>query len=332
MGETHYLLEFRPYCRPFLQPLRTHHGLWEQRQGVLLRLSAGDRVSYGEIAPLPEFGSETLAAALAFCRGLGATVSEAQLKLIPAVLPACQFAFETAVWGLRNQGQPPNLIPALPPAHACALLPSGEAALQRWQDSWAAGHRNFKWKIGVHTPTQELTWGKELRSQLPPSAKLRLDANGGLSLAATHTWLTWCDQVEIEFLEQPLPTTDSDPLHQLSQQYRTPIALDESVSSLADLQQWRQRGWAGVFVVKPAIAGSPAALVDWYQHHQPRLVLSTVFETPVGRQAIRQLAAVLYSDQPPLALGWGSPGFQDDWDQLRPDQVWQRLGPEGTWG
>lgn len=382
MTQELYRFDYRPYRRQFLQPLRTHHGLWETRQGILLRLSAGARVGYGEIAPLPQFGSETQTAALSFCRRLGSTVSVAQLAAIPASLPACRFALESARWELqqgtvlnkrtlvsplgkgapsppspgargsgRSLGRGPGkgresgrssrseageirqpVIPDFPPADCCALLPSGAAALDQWQGPWANGHRSFKWKIGVQSLEQELAWGQELRSQLPPAAQLRLDANGGLSLAAAHTWLTWCDQVEIEFLEQPLPPDEPEQLRQLSQQYRTPIALDESVSSLADLEQWQQWDWTGVYVVKPAIAGSPGALLDWYHRHQPRLVLSTVFETPIGRGDIRRLAAGLYGGSPPLALGWGTPGFQDDWDQLTPAQVWQRLDSGGRWG
>ncbi|MEO0948813.1 MAG: o-succinylbenzoate synthase, partial [Cyanobacteria bacterium J06641_5] len=67
-----FALHVRPYCRAFRQPLRTHHGIWEKRQGAIVRLETDTgRVGWGEIAPLPSFGSETLAAALQLCPSFG---------------------------------------------------------------------------------------------------------------------------------------------------------------------------------------------------------------------------------------------------------------------
>jgi O-succinylbenzoate synthase len=46
-------LELRSYRRPFRQPLKTSHGLWSLREGILLRLTdAEGRVGWGEIAPI----------------------------------------------------------------------------------------------------------------------------------------------------------------------------------------------------------------------------------------------------------------------------------------
>ncbi|HEY9860463.1 MAG TPA: hypothetical protein V6D16_13210, partial [Candidatus Obscuribacterales bacterium] len=92
-----YALEFRPYRRSFRQPLRTSHGLWSLREGIVLRLSdAMGKVGFGEIAPIAWFGSETLAEALAFCQQFSRQITAEQIATIPATLPACQFGFESA--------------------------------------------------------------------------------------------------------------------------------------------------------------------------------------------------------------------------------------------
>lgn len=47
----------RPYRLPFRTPLRTAHGPWTEREGILLRIVAADgRVGYGEIAPIEALG------------------------------------------------------------------------------------------------------------------------------------------------------------------------------------------------------------------------------------------------------------------------------------
>ena len=77
---------------------------------------------------------------------------------------------------------------------------------------------------------------------------------------------------------------------QLTQAYRTPLALDESIATLQQLQHCHRQGWQGVMVIKPAIAGYPQALREFLQHHPIDAVFSSVFETEVGRNAALRLA------------------------------------------
>jgi len=55
-----------------------------------------------------------------------------------------------------------------------------------------------------------------------------------------------CDQVGIEFLEQPLPVAQFDAMLELSDRYSTQLALDESVATLDQLQASYQQGWRGI--------------------------------------------------------------------------------------
>ena len=85
-------ISVKPYRRAFRQPLRTAHGEWATREGFLVRVEQEGRVGYGEVAPLPEFGSETLAEATAFLEQL---VSQPEIAA-PANLPCCAFALSAA--------------------------------------------------------------------------------------------------------------------------------------------------------------------------------------------------------------------------------------------
>ncbi|HRE08169.1 MAG TPA: o-succinylbenzoate synthase, partial [Opitutaceae bacterium] len=56
-----YELDHRRYALPFRTPLRTAHGRWSVREGLLLRLRTEEGATgYGEVAPIPGFGRETL--------------------------------------------------------------------------------------------------------------------------------------------------------------------------------------------------------------------------------------------------------------------------------
>ncbi len=315
--------EYRPYRRPFRQALHTSHGVWRDREGILLRLTHAAGIGWGEIAPLPWFGSETLAQALNFCRYLPAEISAATIDTIPDSLPACHFGFESALESLTAplpSAPLPLPLPSLP--RSSALLPTGESALQTWQPLWNKGHRTFKWKIGVTDRDQELTWFHHLIQQLPGTAKLRLDANGGLDLETTMQWLDACDRAQptltLEYLEQPLPPKQFDTMLSLSQRYITPLALDESVATVPQIQACYQAGWRGVFVIKPAIAGSPRRLRQFCRHQSIDAVFSSVFETAIGQQAGQRLAAEL--GNPDRAWGYGTNHWfdtnEDDFEQL----------------
>lgn len=322
-------VEFRSYQRQFQPPLATKYGLWRDRQGILVRLTDRvGRVGIGEIAPLEWFGSETMAEAIAFCRSLPTQLTTEAIFSIPDTLPACQFGIESAWEMLQSVELPPRQTPEF-----SRLLPTGAAALQAWQPFWAQGDRTFKWKIGVAPLTQELALFEQLLQALPPSAKLRLDANGGFTEAEARRWLEATQATpQVEFLEQPLSVDQFDTLLQLSQDYTTPIALDESVATVSQLEACYQRGWRGIVVVKAAIAGSPQRLRRFCQNPDVDVVWSSVFETVVAQQFIgdRLIPSVSHQPQlkPPRAIGFGvNHWFLDDFNQRDIHDLWQHLSP-----
>lgn len=322
-----YQFEFRPYQRRFRQPLQTHHGLWGDRSGILLRLqNAAGHTGYGEIAPLEWFGTESLETALAFCRSLPSVLDEATLLSVPAKLPASQFGFE-AVWEILQPGQPEHTALSFVPRLA-HLLPTGAAALQVWRSPYASGIRTFKWKIGVAPLQEELENFKSLTAQFPADVQVRLDANGGLSREQACRWLEACEaEPRVEFLEQPLPPPQFETLQQLAQQYGVAIALDESVARLQDLERCYESGWRGIFVVKAAIAGSPRRLRQFCQRQGVDVVWSSVFETAIARQYIEQRLIAALQTRCQRALGWGGSHWfaESRLEQGTGEQLWQRL-------
>lgn len=322
--------EVRPYRREFQRSLTTHHGDWVTREGAVVRLTdAAGRVGWGEIAPLPWFGTETLAAALAYCAKLGNVVDEAAISAIPDALPACQFGMGSALNALQHR-------PAAPwtpsPDQVCGLLPAGEAAIAAWPTLWIKGHHTLKWKIGVQSIAQEQAILTQVLKALPATGRLRLDANGGLTLAEAKQWLAilapW--NPHIEFLEQPLPPSQLMDLIDLARRSPIPIALDESIATVAQFAQLdAQCPRQMVFVVKPAIAGHPDRLQAQLRQTRRPVVFSSALETPIGRGAALALARWSWDHGiPPRPLGFGvEHWFADRWNSLSPEALWTHLAP-----
>lgn len=313
-----YQLQFRPYQRQFLRSLSTSHGSWKTREGIILKLiDETGAIGWGEIAPLPWFGSETLAAALDFCSQLEKEITTETIFSIPDRLPACQFAFQSAWEAIQHpQKVAINL-------EFSALLPTGEAALYKWQKLWQQGYRTFKWKIAVLPIAAEIDIFNKLIKALPNEAKLRLDANGGLNWETANDWLKISDSWQIEFLEQPLAVGEEKAMLELSKKYSTPLALDESVATIAQLKSCYQLGWRGIFVIKPCIAGSPFMLRKFCEENNLDILFSSVFETTIGREAALKLADKISPKN--RALGFGiNHWFKEDEKTWLTD-LWKHL-------
>ena len=119
-------LQFRRYRLPFRAPLRTAHGRWAEREGLLVQLAdAAGVTGYGEAAPIPWFGTETVDEAAAACRDLGEIVDDARLDALPARVACLRNALASAQGAFADG--------AAPVGHqfigVAALLPAGRPAL-----------------------------------------------------------------------------------------------------------------------------------------------------------------------------------------------------------
>jgi O-succinylbenzoate synthase len=320
--QAHY--QFRLYNRRLTTGFATRSGLYSSRLGAIVRLETPTgEVGYGEIAPLPWFSTETFDAVLQFCSHAPDWITTDDIAAIPDRLPATQFGFESAWQQLQSSLSQSADYSQLKES---GLLPLGASALSSWQALWQQGYETFKWKIGNLALEQELKILQELCQVLPSTAKLRLDANGKLDEPTTRKFLTACeDQSQIEFIEQPLPPDRFPTLLQLTADYQTPIALDESVATLAHLRQCHDQGWLGIVVIKAAIVGFPSQLRAFCQNHDLDLVFSSVFETAIGRAASLQLAQDLGNPERAIGFGvqdWLGDRYLDDGDF---DRIWQLL-------
>lgn len=336
-----YQLHFRRYRLPLRVPVRTAYRIWTEREGVLVRLTdAAGVVGYGEAAVLPWFGTETVEEAESACRELGVNVDEARLESVPASLPCLRCALATARTDARAW---PARYPALGVA---ALLPAGRAVLTALPPRAAAGFRVFKWKVGVEDLADELALFDDVCAALPSGAKLRLDANGAWDRRQAERWLERSAERPVEFVEQPVfaaaaqsesaQRKSEDVLRGLAGDWPTPLALDESIASEADIERWLGAGWSGVFVVKPSLLSDPTSALRRLETARASVVFSSALETAVGaRMALRVAFAWAGA---PRALGFGVwPLFADslfDGPYLAPfiraEDV-ERLDPKAVW-
>jgi O-succinylbenzoate synthase len=300
--------EYRAYRTSFRQPLLTAHGSWSEREGIIVRLldDAGHE-SLGEIAPLPDWGTETLADALRYCAALPGTLDEHSVHTVPDTLPCCQFALETA-WEALARPDTPAPVRTLPLA---TLLPAGAGAVAAAARACVRGYTTMKWKVGVASAADELSLLPRVLEQLPPGGQLRIDANGAWDLPTARLWLAACTGHPVEFIEQPFPLGQEESVFALVNEFPTRIALDESVAVRANFLRWLEFGWPGIYVLKPSLAGSPRRLLQLLDSYEAEAVFSGAFETVVGVRAALQVVA--HAGRNGRASGFGTIGcFADE--------------------
>jgi len=322
-----FRLAFRRYRLPLRTAVRTAHGVWTERDGLLVRLESDDgRSGLGEAATIPWFGTETADEAETALRELGPDVDDARLSAVPLRFGCVRHALATARAELDavakgNDSDTPPPGAETPPALAvAALLPAGRAALAQIGPKADAGFRTFKWKVGAGDLADELALLDDVCAALPDGARLRLDANGAWDRRQAERWLERCAERPVEFVEQPCfaPRAQGeravrraeDTLLGLAGDYPTPLALDESLVGDGDVERWLAAGWPGVFVVKPSLLGDPAAAVARLAKAKAPVVFSSALETAVGARAALRTAFAWTGER--RALGFGVwPLFQD---------------------
>lgn len=257
----------------------------------MLRLESDDgQVGWGEVAPLPAFGTESIDEARVVLSEFSKSLD---LRLLEG-FSCVQFGVSSAFASQRKAFSGQRTLDVV------AFLPQGAKALEVVSHGVNAGFRTFKWKV---TPLnlQTMSLFREIIKQLPEDGKLRLDANGLLTESEARAWLELCDGEPVEFFEQPLSVLE--PMQALAERYSTPLALDESASTLAQCKEAIACGWGGDFVIKPSTIGDWGDFLAWHATVPGRCVYSTAFETAVGASAGLRLAAL---DSSQRAVGYGA--------------------------
>jgi len=317
----------------FRRPVRTSAGTWTEREGVFVRTERPDgTVGYGEAAPVPSFGRESVGEVEAACRSLGDRIGGDAIAGLPESLCTLRNALACAVGGDPWVARQSSL-------GVAALLPAGSAALDDAPPKADAGFRVFKWKVGVGAADDEMAILDDLFGALPGGSSIRLDANGAWDRRTAGRWLAYSSDRPVEFVEQPLAPDSrgiEDSLSGLASDYPVAIALDESVANEVDVGRWLERGWPGYFVIKPSLMGDVQGALSRLAAADAKVVFSSALETGIGAQAGLRAAFAWDGELPAVGFGvwplFSDPGFDGpaavpflriaDVDRINPEEIW----------
>lgn len=303
----------------FAQPMRTAHGEFAARASVLLELQDADGVAgYGEAAPWPGFGTETVSESEAALRSVERLLMQAAVRPDdwPAALddlllgaPAARAALQGALLDLeaRRAGLPLAAHLAARAASTCgatlSCVPVSALLAARAPEALRAeairaresGHGAVKIKLGSAALAEDVARLHAVREAIGPAVRLRGDANGAWSVAEALAALAAFAPCDMEYVEQPVVAHDIEGLAELRRRAAVRVAADESVASEQGLLRVLATGAADVVVLKPATLGGPARaleLATQVRQAGAGVVFTHTFETAVGaRHALHCAAA-----------------------------------------
>lgn len=150
------------------------------------------------------------------------------------------------LWGGPFRAQVP-MVAYLQSADRAGLAEQAAAAV-------AQGFRTIKVKLGIGFE-DDIAVVAAVRAAVGPTTRIRGDANGAWTMATAKRQLRALEKYDLEYVEQPLPLEDLAGAAELRRQVSTPIALDESVFTLADVSNAICQRAADVLVLDPLKAG-----------------------------------------------------------------------------
>lgn len=316
-------LEFIPFNYRLKFSFRTSGGDIKERRGFFVKASGGGcEPGIGEAAPLPEFGTETFfqtqdalkEAEYLLCKHSWEYSGPQELTQSLAFLndyPAARHGIEQALLNLLvNNGK--TTLDRLLNVHSnkrirvnalIDLLSPGEVLL-RAKTIIEAGFTTLKLKMGREEFEQDYQTVELIRKSFGNKVSLRLDVNGKWALPQAKENLKKLKHFCPEYIEQPVISRED--FFELCRTSPVPLAADEILRSPEDVEEIIRNCKGAVLILKPMMAGgilNSLKVINAAEMGGAQVVLSSAFETSVGRRATVFLASVV---APPTAHGLGT--------------------------
>ena len=295
---------------PLVTPFRTSFGVQDGRDVVLVRVEADGTEGWGEnVAGIePGYSYEFVAASQLVLRDhlvprlLSAKdVTAAEVGTVLAGVsgwPMAKCAVEAAVLDAELRSADLSLRTYLGGTRSRVAAGVSVGLFDTIDETVAAvdgyrrdGYVRIKLKI---EPGRDVDLVAAVRDHIGPDVLLQVDANAAYTLAdARH--LARLDDYDLLLIEQPLGEHDLRQHAELASQLRTPICLDESITSAATAADALALGACRIVNVKPGRVGGyleARRIHDVCAAHGVPVWCGGMLETGVGRAANLALASL----------------------------------------
>jgi o-succinylbenzoate synthase len=206
-----------------------------------------------------------------------------------------------------------------------------EALVARAESAARQGYRKIKLKI---SPRADIEFVRAVRDALP-DAHLMVDANNAYTLDDADQ-LSRLDDFDLTMIEQPLERDDLVRHAELQKRLRTPLCLDESITSVARTEDMIALGSGRIINIKPGRVGGFASSIEIHDLAQRNAIpvwCGGMLESGIGRAHNVALASLpnftLPGDLSPSSRYWAHDIVHPEWTMDADGMVhvpWQQPG------
>jgi len=321
---------------PLREPFRISSGVVEERRILLLELEDGDGTrAWSECVAgeYPNYSPETVDTAWhALTEWLvprllagpsSPTETHAVLDRDLRGHRMAKAALEMGVWGLEAERTSRPLAELIggvrefvPVGISLGIQGTPERLVEKAAAALEAGYRKIKLKI---RPGSDVAYVGAVREALGPSAPLMADANNAYG-QADGAALEALDGFGLLMIEQPLDHEDLVRHAALQKRLRTPICLDESITSVARAEDMIELGAGRIVNIKPGRVGGyveSRRIHDVCAAHAVPVWCGGMLESGIGRAYNVALASLpnftLPGDLSPSARYWERDVVKPEW-------------------
>ena len=320
------IINAKPFSFQLTRKLITSKGIINKKIGLLLQLKdSNGNYGWGEVSPIE---ADEFKHCIEYLNAIGKITTKDSIENYLQELPgSLAFGLGSCLADLDHILENNLHFQRLSIKESSFLLPTDIDPLESIKQYINKSKKEqlsstIKWKVyNKENNFKEEKILQKILSILPKKFKLRIDPNGGWSRQKAQEWGNELKkEPRLEFIEQPLPSNDIEGLFSLSNQ--VPIALDES---LVDFPYLRKI-WKSWQIRRPAVDGDPRILSEEIGKENRQIVISTAFETGIGRRWINHLAALQNKGQNPSAPGL-APGWcpKSSLFHESPKSVWEAI-------
>jgi o-succinylbenzoate synthase len=283
------------------EPIQTARGSIQDREGFLVSVKHDGHYGVGEATPLPGWTEsyEECEAALVRARDI-ADELDWGMALAKLDVPAARHGISLAFAEARSRRANEPLYRSLGREDVVetvavnATLGANDSPDDTARDATRALERGFetlKLKVGANGIEEDIERTRAVRNAVGDDIAIRVDANGAWTLDQARRAIAALDALDVEYVEQPLPTADLSAHADL--RGAVDIALDESLVAY-DVDAILEADAADVIVLKPMVLGGPDKTVEAAQQVQDAgldVVVSNTIDAVVARTGAAHIAA-----------------------------------------
>ncbi|PZU89263.1 MAG: mandelate racemase [Shinella sp.] len=258
---------------------------------------------------------------------------------IGAITSIALAAIDTALWDLRarKQGLPlwklaggaKDRCPLYTTEGGWLHIPT-EALVEDALEAKSRGFRGSKVKIGKPSGSEDFARLSAVRKAVGDAYEIMTDANQGFAVDEVIRRAERLRELDLAWLEEPLPADDIDGHVRLNRSTATPVAVGESLYSIRHFREYMQKGACSIVQVD---AGRIGGITPWLKvahaaeafdmpvcpHFLMELHVSLTCAVPNGKyvEYIPQLDDITTSRlriKDGMALAPETPGLGIEWD------------------